>query len=385
MRMIASHADDAWHVLRQPGAYEWWYFDALSEDQDYGLVAIWFCGMPFSPDYNAHVEAYERGRAAAPDPCDYAAFSFALYHRGRPIAYALTEYDTFTALTTQPTVCTGRNWFTYDAATATYHLVVDVDLTEVTTPIPVAIGRRLTGTMTFRNLTENWFSPALAASSLGRLSSANGTHTWNLVAPVCATQGTLEITAADGRRERQVAFAGRGYHDHNYDTVPMSRAINRWHWGRCWRGDRMLIYYRNEPLPGQPGDFSFGAVFDGERPQLVTDAIDVAFEAQQRNWLGLKYPHRLRVTLPSTGETWMIRQRHMVDSGPFYIRFLSGLEAESNDDAHGVSETLDGVRLRWRLFRPMINTRIQRPPSRRALLPAPVMRLGRTALIWLVT
>jgi carotenoid 1,2-hydratase len=52
---------------------------------------------------------------------------------------------------------------------------------------------------------------------------------------------------------------------------------------------------------------------------------------------------------------------------------------------HGVSETLDGRRLRWRLFRPMINTRIQRPPSRANLLPAPVARLGRTALIWLVS
>lgn len=385
MRMIASRAEDAWHALRQPGAYEWWYFDALSEDHEYGLVAIWFCGMPFSADYNAHLEAYERGRAAPPNPCDYAAFSFALYHRGRPIAYALVEYDDFTASTVRPAVCTGRNAFTYDPATATYHLVVDVDLTEITTVVPVAIGRRLTGAFTFRNLNEDWFSPAWAASVSRTMGGAHGTHTWNLAAPVCATNGSLEITGADGRCERRVAFAGRGYHDHNYDPSPMIRAINRWHWGRCWRGDRMLIYYRNEPFPGRPGAFSFGAVFDGAQPQLVTDAVEVAFEAQRRNWLGLKYPHRLRVTLPETGEVWTIRQRHMVDSGPFYVRFLSGPGTEADGDAHGVSETLDGVRLRRRIFRPMINTRIQRPPSRGALLPAPVVRLGRTALIWLVT
>ncbi|MCS7078904.1 MAG: hypothetical protein NZ585_02480 [Chloracidobacterium sp.] len=385
MRMIASRAEDAWHALRQPGAYEWWYFDALSEDHEYGLVAIWFCGMPFSADYNAHLEAYERGCAAPPNPCDYAAFSFALYHRGRPIAYALVEYDDFTASTTQPAVWTGRNAFTYDPATATYHLVVDVELTEVTTVIPVAIGRRLTGTFTFRNLNENWFAPALAASGVGAPGMAHGTHTWNLVAPVCTTHGALEITDANGRCERRVTFTGRGYHDHNYDTVPMLRAINRWHWGRCWRGDRMLIYYRNEPFPGQPGAFSFGAVFDGAQPQLVTDAIEVVFEAQRRNWLGLKYPHHLRITLPATGETWTIRQQYMVDSGPFYVRFLSGPGTESNGNTYGVSETLDGVRLRRRIFRPMINTRIQRPASRGALLPAPVVRLGRTALIWLVT
>ncbi len=383
--MIASRAEDAWHALRQPGAYEWWYFDALSDDQEYGLVAIWFCGMPFSADYNAHFEAYERGRAAPPDPADYAAFSFALYHRGRPIAYALVEYDEFAASTTHPVVCAGRNAFAYDPTTATYHLAVDVDLTEVTTAIPVAAGRRLTGAFAFRNLNESWFSPALAASSLGLLSAAHGTHTWNLVAPVCATSGELELVAADGRCERRVRFAGRGYHDHNYDPVPMTRAINRWHWGRCWRGDRMLIYYRNEPFPGQPGAFSFGAVFDGAQPQVVTDAIEVAFEAQRRNWLGLKYPHRLRVTLPATGESWTIRQQHMVDSGPFYVRFLSSPEPGAEGDAHGVSETLDGARLRWRMFRPMIKTRIQRPQSRGALLPAPVARLGRTALIWLVT
>lgn len=390
MRMIASSAEDAWHALRQPGAYEWWYFDALSDDQEYGLVAIWFCGMPFSPDYNSHIDRHRRHPESVPppDPCDYGAFSFALYHRGRTIAYSLVEYDAddFAASTAHPEVRTGRNRFTYDSDTATYRLVVDVPLTEVTTGIPVALGRRLTGSFAFQNRTPNWLSDA-DADRLNRPGRASATHTWNLVAPVCAVRGAATLFAPDGETEREVAFTGRGYHDHNFDTEPMSRAINRWHWGRCWTGDRMLVYYATEPFRGAGAPFNCGILFDDAEPRVVTDRLDVTFPSQRRNWLALKYPDCLRLRLPEdAGEAgeWVVRKRHMVDSGPFYVRFLSELDGSSGA-AHGVSETLDGTRLRPRFLRPMINTRIHRPESRRRALPAPLARLSRTALAWLVS
>ena len=32
MRIVSGFSDVGWHDLRESGAYEWWYFDALSDD-----------------------------------------------------------------------------------------------------------------------------------------------------------------------------------------------------------------------------------------------------------------------------------------------------------------------------------------------------------------
>jgi carotenoid 1,2-hydratase len=389
MRMTASLSDDAWHELRSPGAYEWWYFDALSDDREYGLVAIWFCGMPFSPDYNSHLENHLRApqKVAPPDPCDYSAFSFALYHRGRPLAYSLIEYDAgdFQASATSPAVQLGRNWFRYEADSATYRLHVDAALTDITKGVPMTVGKRLTGEFSFQNRLAGWSLRDIAPHDCDRWERRDSSHLWNLVAPVCAVAGAACIQSPSGATERSVNFYGSGYHDHNLDSQPMTRAINRWHWGRCWVDRRMLVYYHNVPFPGEGAPFNCGVLFEDDRPKLLTDRLTIHVESQRRNWLGLQYPDRIHLRLPEATDEWIVERRHMVDSGPFYVRFLSGVRSGGAfaQTGHGVSETLDGVRLRRRLLRPMINTRIQRPGSRRVDLP--FARLRRTAAAWLIS
>ncbi len=70
-----------------PGGYAWWYFDAISDDGDYALTAIFFVGSVFSPSY---AERVRRGVAAPAD--DHLGVNLALYHRGKQVAWVMSEY-----------------------------------------------------------------------------------------------------------------------------------------------------------------------------------------------------------------------------------------------------------------------------------------------------
>jgi hypothetical protein len=46
----SSIADDVWHSKTSSKAFEWWYFDALSEDGRDAVVIIFLDNFIFSPD-----------------------------------------------------------------------------------------------------------------------------------------------------------------------------------------------------------------------------------------------------------------------------------------------------------------------------------------------
>src|SRR5215218_6606564 len=48
----SSVSDDVWHPKRGTQAYEWWYFDALSDNGKDALVIIFLDNFIFSPRYN---------------------------------------------------------------------------------------------------------------------------------------------------------------------------------------------------------------------------------------------------------------------------------------------------------------------------------------------
>ena len=44
---------DVWHPEKDAKGYEWWYFDALSDDGKEAVVIIFLDNFVFSPGYNA--------------------------------------------------------------------------------------------------------------------------------------------------------------------------------------------------------------------------------------------------------------------------------------------------------------------------------------------
>jgi hypothetical protein len=76
-------------------------------------------------------------------------------------------------------------------------------------------------------------------------------HRWVIAAPACEVTGSIVFTpAGDASRAgvREIAFRGRGYHDHRYGTAPPSATLRRWASGRVFLGGTTYVFHAARPL-----------------------------------------------------------------------------------------------------------------------------------------
>ncbi len=95
LQFRSSIDDDVWHGDPEPGAYEWWYFDAISDDGRDALVVIFLTNFVFSPRYNRAFADTSRGAdaTAAVRAQLFPAVSIGYYRDGRPLWRVNSEHD----------------------------------------------------------------------------------------------------------------------------------------------------------------------------------------------------------------------------------------------------------------------------------------------------
>ena len=86
---ILDSSHDHFHLIDDPGGYEWTYYDGFSADRRFGFTAIWFRGVPMSPNYSRAIE----NQAVVADPQNWSALAFHLYVDRRTVASWLVEGD----------------------------------------------------------------------------------------------------------------------------------------------------------------------------------------------------------------------------------------------------------------------------------------------------
>ena len=347
MRIIPGFADAGWHDLDESAAYEWWYLDAISSDGRTAFVFIWFAGLPFSPDALTN---HERGRPASAR--DHVAMFTAVYVDGKQIAYALNRHpeSEFVAERERLRVRVGPN---------PLERHVDGAISAVVDAPMLFGGGRLSGDLRVS-------SSGADGGGIGEV-AGGADHVWNPLVPSCDVAGSLRLTGADGSEKWSTEFEGRGYLDHNYGRRPLTEGIRRWHWGRAHLGDTTIVYYQTEPTSGP--DESVLAVIDDSGS--ASNCTDVRFAASdwRRRVLCPRFPNRVEVSGRRGSErvAFTAVRRHVVDWGPFYMRFLCDVTATvGGRELSGVAMTeyLDprGLRARW--LRPLIKTRIRMVESR---------------------
>jgi len=351
VRINPGLSDAGWHDLAESAAYEWWYLDALADDGRTAFVFIWFAGLPFSPDA---LTDHERGRGAR--ALDHVAMFTAVYLDGRPIAYALNRHPEaeLTASRTALSVRIGPNSL---IQMENGYLVTEVDV-----PL-LSGGSRLTGSLVVR---PGGGEPLRAAGD------PDAQHVWNPLFPACRVSGPLCVRSQDGSVVWRADFEGAGYLDHNYGRAPLTEGIDRWHWGRAHIGDTTFVFYRSEAAPVRGGprarDTSVLAIVDGTDAASMCTEVGFEATAWSRRILCPRFPVELRITGRSdAGDARLdVVRRHILDWGPFYMRFLCDVTATVGNRAQSgvaVTEYLDprGLRARW--LRPLIKTRIRRVTS----------------------
>ncbi|MFN4242834.1 MAG: hypothetical protein ACK4PI_06305 [Tepidisphaerales bacterium] len=350
----AGHPD-AWHDVRSPGGYEWWYFDAEDAATDTQLVAILLDGFVFHPGYLRRHFRYLRRPTRHPPATarDYPCAYFILYESGRVTAQFMTQYPpgSLQASRDGPDVRLGPNRF---------HLDGD-DLVLSLAGTPWSLTPRGPVTHRDQRLTVSWRltpvtrHPAHERPFLSR-AMTGADHHWVLAAPHCRFTATVRLAAPRGDRLWQLA--GRGYHDHNYGTGPLGPGLHRWIWGRALFDDACYTFHyavpRDARLPPEPHVLRITPDAGVADVSPAPDAVRGRFD--RHSALALAYPASLDLSVMRLAEP------RVVDNTPFYLRLTYTAECEGRRGT-AFCEVAYPHRLRWPVLGRMIEMSFDQRPS----------------------
>lgn len=338
MRILSDFHKDVQTLKESPGSYEWWYFDAISEN-DYSVVIIFYDGNPFSRRYIERLEEDPNVNAS-----EFPAISISVYHKNKPLFYAfeevLREESEFSRQT--PSVSIGNCHLKGVDTGSEMVYTLSLDHTLVN-------GDRLKGELVFE-------SAATHSSGITTNTDAEDIkHTWNLVMPKGRVTGDLELT---GYHEQSIPFSGMGYHDHNCGSEPMKESFREWYWGRYHLSNSTLIYY----LMLENSEWEMKAWLLGDKGDLLPFDGKIRMDDKQLSLFGLKSARK--ITFKTNGVEGLLQLSRLIDDGPFYQRYQGDLILHSGngvEKASGISEYIYPSRIYSRLFWPLVNMRIRYP------------------------
>ena len=345
---------DAWHQVRAPGGYEWWYFDAEDREHDRQLVAILFQGFVFHPGYLRRYFKYRNAptRHAPPVPSQYPAAYFALYETGALRWQFMTQYapDQFRAATERAEVAVGPNLL-LPREDGAMELSLRGTPWELTWQGPKLLDSS-------EVVASMRFIPRLPHAPLERIflsrALAGANHQWVIANPRCDVEAT--ITHAN----ETIRFRGRGYHDHNYGTGPLGPGLARWFWGRALTDDGAFTFQHAHPHDPSLADEVqlIGADAAGVRE---IDVLRVSADWSGRTRVHLAYPRTI-----AFDDVLRLSNPRTIDVAPFYMRLI--YDAELRGAASRREEALCEIAYPHRLRWPILGRMIEMSIDRRALL-----------------
>ena len=351
----SSIAADVWHPKPDARGYEWWYFDALSDDGREAIVVIFLDNFIFSPRYNKAVESRESkteskqppSALSAPHAPRFPALVFIYYKDGKPLYRAINEFppEQFFGDQSAPACRLGDNEFKFETAPYGSGYLVKINAT-------LRKNYKLKATLEWLSI-ESDFLPDKGAAV-----EANS-HNWNLVAPRSDVTGKIELLSSRGKVKDVHHFRGTGYHDHNTDARWLAETVQDWQWGRAHFTDATAVFYRYKEAGAKPSTKLF-LVKNGEL--TVSDAVCEETDLA-RNIFGMKYPKTLNFS--TAGDIkFSVRQTKLIDASFFYLRFLSETEIKCPDgsrhEAFAITEHLAPKALKYRWLDWLTDMRIGR-------------------------
>lgn len=319
---------DVWHAKSDPKAYEWWYFDALSDDGSEAVVIVFLDNFIFSPRYN------QKRKMA--DNLRFPAVSFLYYRDGKPVYRAINEFspEKFTASSDVPGCHVGDSFFNLEKAPYGSGYVVSLN---------AMLGGQKRVEATFE-----WLSIE-ADLAPEKFCFENSSHCWNMVAPRSDVTGRITVYDRRGKSSDVRHFRGTGYHDHNIDNRWISETVRDRHWGRAHFADATAVFYRYCEIGEHQPETRLYVIRDGNLRERT-----VSYEEQNyaRNGYGIRYPTRLKLV---SEENLRLRVKpiKIIDSSFYHLRFLSEMNLTLRDGRPrktvGITEFIapENLKHRW--------------------------------------
>jgi carotenoid 1,2-hydratase len=339
----AAEHPDAWHDVRAPGGYEWWYFDAEDTRQDVQIVGILLDGFVFHPGYlRRHFRYLRRPTRFAPAqardfPCAY----FVIYEKGKLVGQFMTQYPpgSLVASRSVPEVTLGPN--TLGVRDGEYRLHLEGTPWKLTGRGP----QTLHGT----TLSVDWsIEPISRHAPIERTflsrKMTGASHHWVLAGPHSRYTATVKLG------ERSWSLSGLAYHDHNYGTGPLGPGLKRWIWGRALFEGGCYTFHHAVPRDATlPTETHLLHVTPGGVTELHANDARADFDARA---LGLAHPRKL--TLHPDLE---LSNARLVDVTPFYLRLMYRA-CTPRGEGTAFCEVAYPHRLRWPVLGRMIEMSI---------------------------
>lgn len=348
MNLLSSVEQDFHRPQKSPGAYEWWHFDGQDDHSGYSFSAQFYAGNPLSPYYQQALRRYLKetrsplvGASAntPPQASDFCGVVFRVFPksgRGDEFVQEFTPGQ-LKASEEQAAVLLGPNRFLWDASG-------DPPGYAMTLQGKISKGRSLRARLFF--IPER--TPTLPVQAFGTLPS----HTWILAAPRCRTEGAIQWCDDQGNVSAQMPWAGTGYHDHHFGTVPLDRFLKNWHWGHALLGSKTILYSRQEPLAAD------------EKPQGLWMALDknefkvrdAAFQVSRKRWSSFFLPYAQQLEFGNL-DAFQVRHENILSDHPFALTLRDRI-AWRGDGARlqgfGFSTVLYPPRFSNRFFYPLL-------------------------------
>ena len=348
MQLLSDISRDARHEKKKPGSYEWWYFDGISEDGKYQLVIIFYDGCPFSTQYVRNMELDpESDRALS---SGYPAISISLYQKGVPIFYCLSQYPPGQCSFNDhsPAVTVGENTMSYTERESYGSMTGGSFDLRINERLPS--GDEIKGIITFSGMSPN---ERLFAGQ----GSTSDDHIWNLIFPRSSMQCRVNVMK-NGLIVKDLIFSGTGYHDHNVGSEPMKESFRDWYWGRVHFPQATLVYYVMNKKSGQ-NCRAWLLSPDNRRLLHTLELVDMS----RRRFNGFLLRSARKLHLKDNETEIEVHHHTLMDSGPFYCRYLSGAAlkhpALGTETAEGIAEYIRPQRIHRRIFWPLVHMRIR--------------------------
>jgi carotenoid 1,2-hydratase len=318
----------------RPGAYRWWYFDAVDARAETALVVIFFVGSVFSPYYASRL-----ARGEAPSPADHAAVNVALYRRGARPLWVFSEYSRSRLEVGRRGVRVAQSWFERRE---------DGSIEIVVNDLQCALRKPVRAEIRVEPRADR-----LAASDVRLGSEAHG---WRCHVPRAVVRARFDSPS--------LAFEGAGYHDENWGSEPPGQALSSWSWGRVHQPTGTRVFFDAVARKGARTHLALRG--DGAAHEERRDAS--AFRASIRDYL-LPLPKTLDAGRGSDGRRVVVTPTWGLEHSPFYHRALARFAPEGSsvpEDAApvGMIEHVDFRRFENPVVKRMIALRIARPERR---------------------
>lgn len=323
----SSIAADTWHPQKDAKAYEWWYFDALSDDGTEALVVVFLDNFIYSPRYNAQETGPEDGGR-------FPAVSFTYFANGKVVYRAESEFspEEFSASEKEPKCSIGSSGFRYDSASYGSGYLVSIEL-------PLSRGRLLRANLEWLSIESNFTDDPVCYDEQA--------HCWNMVAPRSDVSGKITVTDGRGRVSETKSFRGTGYHDHNLDNRWLAKTVKEWHWGRAHFADATAVFCRYGEIGEDEPRSKLMLVSEGRLENYDAKCDE---ENYVRDKFGIRYPTNL--SMSSEAANIQTRPVKVIDSSFYHLRFLSSFKLSLPDgrehETLGITEFIAPRALKYR-------------------------------------